>query len=155
MATVANVRVVFLGLASVAVLAFAPRVKGPALLQETHEVTIREGTNMAAVLSPDGSTLALDALGRIWVLPVEGGSARPLTDPLGEPPGASARGQTHDPERSRPGREQMFQHLQRALTDRARRADDGDCGHDVRYLVLAGACSVELGDQKISATRAR
>ena len=84
MATVANVRVVFLGLASVAVLAFTARGKGPELLQETHEVTIREGTNMAAVLSPDGSTLALDALGRIWVLPVEGGVARPLTDPLGD-----------------------------------------------------------------------
>ena len=84
MATVAKVRFVFLGLASAALLAFAPLEEGPAPLQETHEVTIREGTNMAAVLSPDGSTLALDALGRIWVLPVEGGGARPLTDPLGD-----------------------------------------------------------------------
>jgi Tol biopolymer transport system component/imidazolonepropionase-like amidohydrolase len=83
-ATVANVRVAFLGLASAAVLAFAPSEERLELLQETHEVTIREGTNMAAVLSPDGSTLALDALGRIWVLPAEGGSARPLTDPLGD-----------------------------------------------------------------------
>ena len=94
MATVANVRVAFLGLASAAVLAFAPSEERLEFLQETHEVTIREGTNMAAVLSPDGSTLALDALGRIWVLPAEGGSARPLTDPLGD-----ARKVTHQSQR--------------------------------------------------------
>ncbi|MDH3271137.1 MAG: amidohydrolase family protein [Gemmatimonadota bacterium] len=48
------------------------------------EVTIREGTNMAAALSPDGSTLAIDALGRIWTLPAGGGEARALTDPFGD-----------------------------------------------------------------------
>ena len=84
MATVANVRIAFLSFASVVLLAFVPLEEGLEFLQETYEVTIREGTNMAAVLSPDGSTLALDVLGRIWVLPVEGGIARPLTDPLGD-----------------------------------------------------------------------
>jgi Tol biopolymer transport system component/imidazolonepropionase-like amidohydrolase len=48
------------------------------------EVTIREGTNMAAALSPDGSTLAIDALGRIWTLPADGGEATALTDPFGD-----------------------------------------------------------------------
>ena len=48
------------------------------------EVTIHEGTNMAAALSPDGSTLALDALGRIWTLPSGGGAATALTDPFGD-----------------------------------------------------------------------
>ena len=53
MATVAKLRIVFLGLASAAVLALAPLEEKPAFVQETHEVTIREGTNMAAALSPD------------------------------------------------------------------------------------------------------
>ena len=45
------------------------------------EVTVREGTNMAAALSPDGRTMAIDALGRIWTLPATGGTATALTDP--------------------------------------------------------------------------
>ncbi|SVC69993.1 uncharacterized protein METZ01_LOCUS322847, partial [marine metagenome] len=57
-ATVANVRIAFLSFASVVLLAFVPLEEGLEFLQETYEVTIREGTNMAAVLSPDGSTLA-------------------------------------------------------------------------------------------------
>ena len=52
--------------------------------QAVIEVTIREGTNMAAALSPDGQTLAIDALGRIWTLPATGGTAIALTDPEGD-----------------------------------------------------------------------
>ena len=48
------------------------------------EVTITEGTNLAAALSPDESTLALDLLGRIWVMPANGGAATALTDPAGD-----------------------------------------------------------------------
>jgi len=48
------------------------------------EVTIHEGTNMAAALSPDGRTLAIDALGRIWTLSAAGGEATALTDPFGD-----------------------------------------------------------------------
>ena len=47
------------------------------------EMTIIEGTNMAAALSPDGKTLAFDVLGRIWLMPVEGGEAKAITDSLG------------------------------------------------------------------------
>ena len=39
-------------------------------------LTLREGTSMAAALSPDGRTLAIDLLGALWTLPVEGGAAR-------------------------------------------------------------------------------
>ncbi len=52
--------------------------------ERTIEVTISEGTNVAVALSPDESTLALDLLGRIWVMPAGGGAARALTDPVGD-----------------------------------------------------------------------
>jgi Tol biopolymer transport system component len=35
---------------------------------------------MAAALSPDSRTLAIDFLGRIWVLPSSGGAGKPITD---------------------------------------------------------------------------
>lgn len=48
------------------------------------EVVLTQGTNMAAALSPDGETLALDLLGRIWMVPRSGGRATPITDPFGD-----------------------------------------------------------------------
>ncbi len=39
-------------------------------------LTLREGTSMAAALSPDGRTVVVDLLGALWTLPVEGGPAR-------------------------------------------------------------------------------
>ena len=39
---------------------------------------IREGTNMALAISPDGETLVADLLGGLWRLPVSGGAAEPL-----------------------------------------------------------------------------
>ena len=48
------------------------------------EVTLDEGTNMASALSPDQKNLAIDLLGQIWLLPIEGGIAKSLTDPLGD-----------------------------------------------------------------------
>src|SRR5262245_21600198 len=43
-------------------------------------VTLHEGTNMAAALSPDGRTLAIDLLGTLWTMPAAGGVAKPITD---------------------------------------------------------------------------
>ena len=60
-------------------LAAPVRAQSPAV-----EVTLTEGTNIAVALSPDGRTLAFDLVGRIWVMPVDGGRARALTDPLGD-----------------------------------------------------------------------
>ena len=47
-------------------------------------VVLDEGTNVAVALSPDGRTLALDLLGRIWTMSAAGGLAEPLTDPFGD-----------------------------------------------------------------------
>ena len=43
-------------------------------------VTLREGTNMAAALSPDGRTVLLDLQGSLWSMPVSGGSATRLIE---------------------------------------------------------------------------
>ncbi|PYR38122.1 MAG: amidohydrolase, partial [Acidobacteria bacterium] len=43
-------------------------------------LTLHEGTNVAAALSPDGRTIAIDLLGTLWMLPADGGAATPITD---------------------------------------------------------------------------
>ena len=48
-------------------------------------IRVREGTNMAATVSPDHGTILMDLQGMLWSLPFHGGTARPLTDPLLEP----------------------------------------------------------------------
>ena len=53
-----------------------------ALLSQSAPVTkpisinLREGTNMAAALSPDGRTLMIDLQGSLWTLPASGGPAQ-------------------------------------------------------------------------------
>ena len=44
------------------------------------QLTLRKGTSMAAALSPDGRTIAIDLLGAIWTLDVDGGAARAILD---------------------------------------------------------------------------
>src|SRR5687768_16919955 len=48
--------------------------------QQHVSLTLREGTSMAAALSPDGRTLMIDLLGSLWTLPSTGGAARRVTD---------------------------------------------------------------------------
>src|SRR5688572_17774330 len=43
-------------------------------------INLREGTNMAAALSPDGRTLVIDLQGSLWTLPASGGPAKRVTD---------------------------------------------------------------------------
>jgi Tol biopolymer transport system component len=45
-------------------------------------VRLREGTDLAAQLSPDGRLIAIDIVGVLWVLPASGGPARRLTSDL-------------------------------------------------------------------------
>ncbi|AUD00686.1 DPP IV N-terminal domain-containing protein [Spirosoma pollinicola] len=47
-------------------------------------VTVTEGTNMAADLSPDKRQIVIDLQGTIWLVPATGGVARPITDNLGD-----------------------------------------------------------------------
>src|SRR5882724_9691676 len=43
-------------------------------------LTLHEGTNMAAAVSPDGRTIAIDLLGTLWTMPAQGGTATAITD---------------------------------------------------------------------------
>jgi Tol biopolymer transport system component/imidazolonepropionase-like amidohydrolase len=54
--------------------------QGQALVPRAVHVTLHEGTNMAAALSPDGRTLAIDLLGTLWTMPAAGGTATAITD---------------------------------------------------------------------------
>lgn len=45
-------------------------------------VTLRQGTNLAAQLSPDRRMIAIDLLGVLWLVPAEGGRATRLTSDL-------------------------------------------------------------------------
>jgi len=57
------------------------------------DLTLTEGTSMAAAVSPDGRWIAFDLVGRLWLMPTNGGEARPLTPLLLE-----ARQPTWSPE---------------------------------------------------------
>lgn len=63
-------------LALLSALALATQTAGPQAIS----LTLREGTNMAAALSPDGRTLMIDLQGSLWTLPVAGGVATRVTD---------------------------------------------------------------------------
>lgn len=48
--------------------------------QHKVEISVSEGTNMAAALSPDGKTIAMALQGVLWILPSQGGKAVRITD---------------------------------------------------------------------------
>ncbi len=48
------------------------------------DLTLTEGTSMAAAASPDGRFIAIDLIGAIWILPLTGGAARKITPDLFE-----------------------------------------------------------------------
>ena len=61
---------------------------------------IRQGTNLALALAPDGQTLVVELVGQLWRLPASGGGATPLT-----PSGEDARNPRYSPD----GRQIVYQ----------------------------------------------
>jgi len=66
-------------------LAFASQLQKTPSASVVKTVSVTEGTNLSATLSPDGKTLILDLQEALWSLPLAGGTAHRLTDPLLEP----------------------------------------------------------------------
>src|SRR6059036_4051338 len=56
----------------------------PSQLSTTRQIdlTLREGTSMAAAVSPDRRWIAIDLIGALWVLPIRGGEAKRITPDL-------------------------------------------------------------------------
>lgn len=52
--------------------------------EETIDVFLEQGTNLAITVSPDGTFIAMDLQGILWVMPIQGGEARRLTDDFGD-----------------------------------------------------------------------
>jgi Tol biopolymer transport system component/imidazolonepropionase-like amidohydrolase len=46
------------------------------------DLTITEGTSMAAAVSPDRRSIAIDLLGHLWIVPIGGGEAQRITPEL-------------------------------------------------------------------------
>ncbi len=51
----------------------------PFPVTRTIDVTLTEGTSFAAAMSPDRQWIALDLVGRLWIMPARGGEATALT----------------------------------------------------------------------------
>jgi Tol biopolymer transport system component len=106
---------------------------------------VRQGTNLALTLSPDGKTLVVDLLGQLWKLPATGGGAEALT-----PGGEAVRNPRYSPD----GREIVYQRridgqwdlwlldvatgATRALTTTPSNEREPDYAPDSRTVVFAG-----------------
>ena len=64
-------------------VADAPERPAPAP-RDSVVVTVSDGTALSFDVSADGRFLIADLLGGLWTIPVDGGTARALTDPLAE-----------------------------------------------------------------------
>ena len=62
----------------------AAQAQAPQAAPHTRHVTVSEGTNIAPVVSPDGRSVAFDLYGVLWVVGIDGGPARRLTDDFGD-----------------------------------------------------------------------
>ncbi len=62
----------------------APGAAASEASTEWTAVEIREGTNICATVSPDRRAVVIDLLGMLWLVPLDGGPARPLTGELSD-----------------------------------------------------------------------
>lgn len=62
----------------------APASEAEDVEEQEHEraVTVRQGTNISAAMSPDGQWVAIDLCTALWVLPARGGRAHRITGDL-------------------------------------------------------------------------
>jgi Tol biopolymer transport system component/imidazolonepropionase-like amidohydrolase len=67
---------------AVALLGFAARPTQDFFTTRRIDLTLTEGTSMAAAVSPDRRWIAIDLVGALWVLPIRGGEARRITPDL-------------------------------------------------------------------------
>ncbi|HEX4592773.1 MAG TPA: amidohydrolase, partial [Bryobacteraceae bacterium] len=72
--------VLWIGAAALAVICLSA-----AKNNSTRTVTVTEGTNVNATVSPDRKTIIIDLQETLWSLPIAGGAAKRLTDPFLEP----------------------------------------------------------------------
>jgi len=73
---------VLLVLASIACAQLAKHT--PQHTEKSKIITVHEGTDMEAAVSPDGGTLLIDVQGMLYSMPVTGGKAKQVTGPLVE-----------------------------------------------------------------------
>ncbi|MFT6879395.1 MAG: Tol biopolymer transport system component/imidazolonepropionase-like amidohydrolase [Arcticibacterium sp.] len=69
---------------SLLLILFVSGVTKAAVLGDTTLVSMSEGTNMAAELSPDKKSITIDLQGTIWTLPASGGNTKKITDGMGD-----------------------------------------------------------------------
>ncbi len=73
-----------IAVSSAAALTPGAKAADQPLAADTRQVTATEGTNICAVVSPDGKTVAFDVYAMLWLVPIEGGPAKRLTDEIYE-----------------------------------------------------------------------
>ena len=75
---------VSLGILGIALVVVGVHV-APGWATSPDQIKVNRGTNIAATVSPDFASIVFDLQGVLWSLPIAGGTATPLTQPLLEP----------------------------------------------------------------------